>query len=73
MKNKLFIQYKKERLTILSPFPLDRPNKVESLKCNSLERAKQIVTSRNHTNIKKALWYDGYGNKTKVEPQKTKL
>lgn len=72
MKNKLFIQYKKERLTILNPFPLGRPNKVESLRCNNLERAERIVTSRNHANIEKAFWYDETGNKIKVKPQKTK-
>jgi len=68
MKNKVFIQYKKERFVNLPMMSgiMPRPNKVESLRCNSIERAQEIVLSRNQQNVKNAFFYDKRGEKTKL-------
>jgi hypothetical protein len=70
--NRLSIEYKDERMTILYDSPLPRPHKEESLRCTSLERATEIVNNRNRQNIKKAIFKNAAGEKIKIKIKKLK-
>jgi len=56
----VYIQYGGSGLSIT------RQGFEQSFKTKTLESAKEIVARRNKDNIKKAIFMDGEGNKTKI-------